>query len=127
MAGYESKFIDERILCRHSIGEWYNIIRAVHENVECDVETDDGFSHECSSGISNAGVEGTKGHMIQLARAILAGKHFEERRCAVSQPKKFKGETTVTLWSPRNSNWRAKVPLSRAITLAKQILEDLND
>ena len=96
--------------------DWICLERAEHDGREWMEKTQHGFSYCRAARISDAEVEGTTAEMDGIAMAIRQRKTFLAKRCAVDAT-----GVIVKLWSPRNSQKYACIPLEAARDLAKQI------
>ncbi len=105
-----------------SAWDWYCIERAVHDGREW-LEHDGPNSSEFmrSARISDADVEGPLAEMLGIADAIEKRTSFHARRCAV-----VTGEDWVEFWSPRNSRYRARVPLAVADAFAIEVRNEVS-
>jgi hypothetical protein len=99
-------------------GDWYLIERAEHDGREWLEKAEHGHRFMRSARISDADVEGTREEMIKLGEAIRSKSSYRAKRCAVS----VVAEESAWLWSPRNSQVIAVVPLVVAETLAVELL-----
>ena len=124
----EVRKIDEALalVTVDSMEDWFLIERAEHDGSSWmepyDFNGSRGFSFMTSARITNADIEGTSGEMLDIAQAIRDRTEAGARRCAV----KVDGDR-AELWSPRNSSFRASVPLSVADALAEQIEKKLGE
>ena len=116
---------DGELILRECEGmtDWFVVDRTNHNNDEW-MEPDDERSRSLilSSRISDADIEGSKSEMIALAQAILNGKEFSAKRCAVSSSTEV---DRVMMWSPRNSQVKAAVLKKPALDLANNIILEL--
>lgn len=109
---------DLELIQSEVIEDWYTICRVKHANRSWFERTRFGHRLMCASRLSpEACVEGTREHMLGIARAILNKKNAYYKRCAVEV-----GAHHVYLWSPRNSVKNAVVKFSVAKKFATTVL-----
>lgn len=107
-----------------SLGDWYTIEKAEHENRHWMASVDIGgypcMSLMYSGRISDACVEGTAAEMLAIAEAIERREEESFKRCAVDAR-----TDRVEFWSPRNSQRHGIVSREAADELAAQIRREL--
>lgn len=122
--GMEVRVVSGALVLRGSDdSDWYCIERAEHEGIEeirRDPKGNGGFFFR-SARPSDADVEGPLLEMLGIAKAIEDRTHEGFKRCAVDVKVDAKLGQWAEFWSPRNSQVRARVPLSVADALAKDI------
>lgn len=102
-----------------SLGDWWTIEHATHDNRKWLKPEYGGFSYMHSGRISDADVEGSSGDMENIAKAIEERSTDDNaRRCAVRYVESDGG---FLFWSPRNSQVEALVSVEAADDLARQI------
>lgn len=98
----ESVEVNESLVMRHAdqdeMGDWYFL------------ERKDGVR------LTDTRIEGTRSEMVMLARAIQAREGYCSNHCGVRIDR-----DRVYLWSPRNGEHKAVVPLATADALASEI------
>lgn len=101
------------------MGDWYVIERAEHDGRGwLEPIGLNASSFQCSSRFSDADVEGTGAHMLEIAEAIEQGKSYYAKRCSV----RISGGAAY-FESPRNSRKEGWCTLAEAQDLARLIRE----
>lgn len=126
MADHTPLVVDEplALVASEGMDDWWCIERAEHDERVWLEDTGPGVrSLRTSARISDADVEGTSADMARLAMAITQRDQHASKRCAVAVDAEA---GTVQLWSPRNSQRPAEVPLARVDALAEAMLAQLH-
>jgi len=122
--------VNLKLVKNDSIDGWYTIEKAEHGNRMTTVMDGPNSGFLWYSGrVCDADVEGSRGEMLAIAKAIVERKRVSFKRCAVDarpDPDDDFG-SVVTFWSPRNSRMRGVVDVGEALELAEQIKHELED